>query len=182
MALPWAPFIVTGMVVIIMGVSGSGKSTVGRRLAEQVGWEFRDGDSFHPEANVTKMRSGTPLNDDDRRPWLLAIQSFMRQCHADGQSAVVACSALKAAYRDLLLRGEPWVRFVHLQGARELIADRMSARSGHFMPATLLDSQLATLESPTDALVLDISFSPDQLVGQILTAFGLNSRPTPPKP
>jgi carbohydrate kinase (thermoresistant glucokinase family) len=89
---------------------------------------------------------------------------------------------LKAAYRDLLLRGEPWVRFVHLQGARELIADRMSARSGHFMPSTLLDSQLATLESPTDALVLDISFLPEQLVRQIVTALGLGACPTPPKP
>jgi gluconokinase len=170
------------MVVIIMGVSGSGKSTVGRQLAEVLSWEFRDGDGFHPEANVTKMRSGTPLNDDDRRPWLLAIQDFMRQCHADGQSAVVACSALKAAYRDLLLRDEPWVRFVHLQGNRELIACRMAARSDHFMPATLLDSQLATLESPTDALILDIAFSPEQLVAQIVAALGLVARPAPPKP
>lgn len=168
------------MVVVIMGVSGSGKSTVGKLLAERVGWAFRDGDEFHPEANVAKMRSGTPLNDDDRRPWLLAIQKFMRQCHADGQSTVVACSALKATYRDLLLRGEPWVRFAHLRGNRELLVGRMSARSGHFMPTTLLDSQLATLESPTDALILDISFSPEQLVGQIITAFGLVNRQVPP--
>lgn len=161
-----------------MGVSGSGKSTVGRRLADHLGWVFRDGDEFHPPSNVAKMSSGTPLNDEDRYPWLLAIQAFMRQIHADGQNAVIACSALKGSYRNLLLQTEPWVRFVHLHGSRELLTQRMQARSGHFMPATLLESQLATLEPPADALVLDITASPDHLLGQVLTAFQLHP-PTP---
>lgn len=169
------------MVVVVMGVSGSGKSTVGKLLANRLGWSFRDGDEFHPAANVAKMRSGMPLNDEDRHPWLLSIQSFMRHTHADGQSAVIACSALKAAYRDLLLAGEPWVRFVFLNGSRELLAERMRARSGHFMPATLLDSQLATLEPPDGALALDVSHPPDQLADQIVTELGLGTgRPESP--
>lgn len=163
------------MVVIVMGVSGSGKTTVGRLLAGQLGWTFHDGDDFHPPANVTKMRSGTPLNDDDRRPWLLAIQAFMRKCHTDGQSAVIACSALKDRYREVLLRAEPWVRFVHLRGSRELIAQRMQARAGHFMPPTLLDSQLATLEPPADCLAVDIAAEPKALVEEVRIGLGLGS-------
>ena len=169
-----------GMVVLIMGVSGSGKSTVGGMLADRLGWVFRDGDEFHPATNVSKMRSGNPLDDNDRRPWLLAIQQFMDLCHRDGQSCVIACSALKAAYRDLLRCTEPWVRLVHLHGTRELLANRMLARSGHFMPAALLDSQLATLELPTDALILDISPPPETLVAQIISAFGLGAHPSFP--
>lgn len=161
------------MVVIVMGVSGSGKSTVGRLLAARLGWEFRDGDDFHPPANVAKMRAGTPLNDDDRQPWLLAIQAFMKETMARGAHAVIACSALKTAYRNLLLRGESWVRFVHLHGSRELIAGRMQSRQGHYMPVTLLDSQLATLEPPTDALVLDIAAAPEELVAEICNQLGL---------
>jgi carbohydrate kinase (thermoresistant glucokinase family) len=163
------------MIVIIMGVSGSGKTTVGSLLAGRLGWDFRDGDDFHPPANVAKMRSGTPLTDEDRFPWLLAIQAFMRKCHADGQSAVIACSALKESYRDVLLRAQSWVRFVHLSGSRELIALRMQARSGHFMPPTLLDSQLATLEPPADALSADISAAPADLVEGICQQLGLAS-------
>lgn len=161
------------MVIVVMGVSGSGKTTVGKLLAERLGWQFRDGDDFHPPANVAKMRSGTPLTDEDRRPWLLAIQTFMRQFRADGQSAVVACSALKESYRDLLLRTEPWVRFVHLHGSRDLIAQRMQARAGHFMPPALLDSQLATLEPPMDCLSVDISAEPAELVAGIQEQLGL---------
>jgi gluconokinase len=164
------------MVVIVMGVSGSGKSTIGQLLADRLGWSFRDGDEFHPLANVAKMRSGVPLNDEDRRPWLLAIQTFMQKSHANGQSAVVACSALKATYRDLLLGGEPWVRFVHLHGSRELLAQRLQARPGHFMPPALLDSQLATLESPEDALAVEISELPPQLVDRIVTGLGLTPK------
>ena len=161
------------MVVIVMGVSGSGKTTVGSLLAGRLGWSFRDGDDFHPAANVAKMRSGTPLTDEDRLPWLLAIQAFMRKCHADGQSAVIACSALKERYREVLLCMEPWVRFVHLRGSRELIAQRMQARAGHFMPPTLLDSQLATLEPPADSLAVDIRAEPADLVEEICQQLGL---------
>lgn len=166
-----------------MGVSGSGKSTVGQLLAERLGWPFRDGDGFHPPANVAKMQSGVPLNDADRHPWLLAIQEFMQKAHDDGQSAVVACSALKRAYRELLLGGEPWVRFVHLQGSRDLLAERMRSRPGHFMPPALLDSQLATLEPPTDALTVDIGEPPTQIVDRIIAGLGLvpnHSRNTSP--
>ena len=155
------------MVIVVMGVSGSGKSTVGRMLAARLGWTFRDGDEFHPETNVAKMQAGTPLNDEDRRPWLLAIQQFMRAEQSAGRSAVIACSALKESYRDLLLRGEPWVRFVHLTGPREMIEQRMRARAGHFMPVALLDSQLATLETPGDAWAEDLRQTPEEIVERI---------------
>ncbi|MBN9691488.1 MAG: gluconokinase [Verrucomicrobia bacterium] len=150
-----------------MGVSGSGKSTVGERVAKRLGWSFRDGDSFHPPENVAKMRAGTPLTDDDRRPWLLAIQSFMRNENAAGRSAVIACSALRQSHRQLLLHGEPGVKFAHLHGSKELIASRLRERKGHFMPPTLLDSQFATLEPPADIPCFDVAASPDELVEQI---------------
>jgi gluconokinase len=156
------------VIIIVMGVSGCGKSTVGQLIADSLGCLFRDGDGFHPAANVAKMKAGTPLNDEDRRPWLLAIQQFMRETHASGQDAVVACSALKESYRDLLLRAEPWVRFVHLTGPREVIEERMKARAGHFMPVTLLDSQLATLETPKDAWAEDIRRTPAEIATSVV--------------
>lgn len=156
-----------------MGVCGCGKSTIGGLLAQQLGWAFRDGDDFHPPANVAKMKSGTPLNDDDRRPWLQGIRRFMDETEAAGQSTVMACSALREIYRDVLGRNQPWVRFVYLSGSRELLAERMRARSGHYMPPVLLDSQLAILEVPADAITMDIAQPPAELVAEVIRKLDL---------
>jgi gluconokinase len=129
--------------VVIMGVSGCGKSTVGKLLAQALGGVFLDGDELHPEASITKMASGTPLTDEDREPWLRDIG--VRLASAEG-TVVIACSALKRSYRDLIRSAARDIVFVHLHGSRELLAQRMAARPGHFMPGSLLDSQLATLE------------------------------------
>jgi carbohydrate kinase (thermoresistant glucokinase family) len=133
-------------LVIVMGVSGSGKSTIGALVADDLGVPFVDGDSLHPRANVLKMAAGTPLTDDDRWPWLAAVGGALAQAGAAGEGLVVACSALKRAYRDAILAEEPATVFLHLSGSREVLASRMEGRSDHFMPVTLLDSQLATLE------------------------------------
>jgi gluconokinase len=131
-----------------MGVSGSGKSTIAAALAERLGWIFEDGDRFHPASNVAKMRAGHPLTDEDRWPWLQAIANEIeRVCKAGGR-IVIACSALKRIYRNVLLRGRDDVRFVFLDGSQSLIADRLGSRKGHFMPPGLLDSQFKTLEPP----------------------------------
>src|SRR6478609_3459703 len=134
-------------VVIVMGVSGSGKSTVAKGLSTVLGWEFAEGDAFHPEANVAKMRSGTPLTDEDRWPWLEAIGDWISAKERAGESAVVTSSALRRVYRDLLRRGRPHVRFLHVEAPSEVIRERMEQRAGHYMPPSLLPSQLATLES-----------------------------------
>ena len=155
--------------LILMGVAGSGKTTLGEALSRRLGWEFRDADRFHPPANIAKMSAGTPLQDADRWPWLQAIRNHMVSEHAAGRSGIIACSALKQTYRDLLGgAGDPWVRFVHLSGSRDLIEGRMRAREGHFMPVSLLDSQFATLESPADAITLDIASPPEALVDEVL--------------
>jgi len=151
-----------------MGVSGCGKTTVGSMVAQRLGWAFRDADSFHPPENIAKMSAGLPLNDQDRLPWLLAIQTFMRTENAAGRSAVVACSALKQQYRDLLLFGDPQVRFAHLHGSRDLIATRLGERKGHFMPASLLDSQFATLEVTDDIERFDIANPPETVAVDII--------------
>lgn len=156
------------MVIVIMGVSGAGKTTVGSRLAAKLHWTFRDGDEFHPPTNVAKMASGTPLTDDDRWPWLEAIHAYLSQTLDSGESAIVACSALKEEYRRRLSDGLPGVRFVHLSGTPELLAQRVAARKDHFMPPGLLGSQLAILEAPSDALVVDIAQSPDELTEEII--------------
>lgn len=158
-------------VLVVMGVSGSGKTTVGTALAERLDVPYAEADSFHPAANIEKMQSGTPLTDEDRAPWLRAIAAWIGN-HPDG--GVVTSSALKREYRDVL-RGGGAVTFVHLDGPRELIAERMASRHGHFMPAQLLDSQLADLE-PLEAdepgTVVDIRETPEQIVNRIVGVDG----------
>ncbi len=134
--------------LIVMGVSGSGKSTIGEMLAVRLGWPFEDGDRFHPAANVAKMSAGHPLTDEDRWPWLQAIADEIDRVCRDGERVVIACSALKRAYRDVLVHGRDDVRIVFLDGTQDLIAARLAARKGHFMPPGLLDSQFGTLEPP----------------------------------
>ena len=135
-------------ILIVMGVSGSGKTTIAKALAAAEGWPVLEGDSFHPQSNVAKMASGTPLTDADRWPWLRAIAAAIDADRERGVSAVVACSALRRAYRDILIGGRPDVRLIYLKGSRALIAERMAARRDHFMPPALLDSQFRTLEEP----------------------------------
>jgi gluconokinase len=159
------------VVLIIMGVSGVGKSTVGMLLADRLGWPFRDGDGFHPPENVEKMRSGTPLTDSDRVPWLRAIAAWIEQRRQGGTHGVIACSALKRSYRDMLRDGHGDVRFIFLEGSRELIAGRLADRKGHYMPASLLDSQIATLEPPQadeDPITVSVEGEPERIVEAIM--------------
>lgn len=146
-----------------MGVAGSGKSTVGRILAASLGWRFVDADDFHPPANIARMSAGYPLTDADRAPWLSALHDFIQTRIDTTERIVLACSALKAVYRRQLMPDPLHVGLVYLKGSAELLASRLGNRSGHFAPPTLLISQLAALEEPSDALVLDISASPEQL-------------------
>jgi carbohydrate kinase (thermoresistant glucokinase family) len=146
-------------VLVIMGVSGSGKTTVARPLAARLGWRFKEGDDFHPPANIAKMEAGTPLDDADRAPWLAAIAAWIDGQAVSGQGGVVTCSALKRAYRDRLRGGRPQVRIVYLKGTQQLISARLAKRQHHFMPPTLLASQFATLEPPAPdehPIVIDI--------------------------
>jgi len=159
------------MVIVIMGVAGSGKTTVGERLAARLGWSFLDADDVHPAANIAKMAAGHPLTDEDRAPWLAALRARIDDFLARDAGAVVTCSALKESYRVVLLSGTDQVKLVHLQGSPELLRSRLRGRTGHFMAPTMLDSQLATLETPKNALVLDIARSPDELVREIRDAF-----------
>ena len=159
------------MIVVMAGVSGSGKSTVGALLAGRLGWAFADGDYFHPAASVTKMAAGIPLSDDDRWPWLGAIAAWMDERAAAGESGVVACSALKRAYRDALLDGRPAARLVFLDVGRDADATRLTARHGHFFPPGLLGSQFDDLErpqSPENALVVAADGTPEELVASII--------------
>lgn len=155
------------MIVVVMGVSGCGKSTVGRMIAERLGCAFRDGDEFHSEANRAKMHAGIPLNDDDRKPWLETIRAYMDETTAGGRSLVVACSALKERYRDVL-RGAPSdsTAFVYLKGDFELLQNRLAARKDHFFNPALLRSQFDALEEPADAIVVDIALPPETAVQQ----------------
>jgi gluconokinase len=160
-------------IILVMGVSGSGKTTIGAMLAGQLEWPYAEADAFHPVANIEKMASGHPLTDEDRRPWLAAIGQWIDDEVAAGRPAVVTCSALKRTYRDQLRAGRPQVQVVYLRGSRELIAARLAARHGHFFTAAMLDSQFADLEEPTpdeEALVVSIGGTPNEIVEEILAA------------
>ena len=160
--------------LVVMGVSGSGKSTIADRLAARLGWRYEDGDRFHPPANVAKMSAGHPLTDEDRWPWLQAIADEIDRLSAAGQRAVIACSALKRSYRDILVHGRDDVRIVFLSGTQDLIAKRLAARKGHFMPPGLLASQFKTLEPPqpgerpiTVSIDAPVETIVDDIIGQL---------------
>ncbi len=159
--------------VVVMGVCGCGKSTVGRQLAAALGAEYVEGDEFHPPENVARMAAGIALTDEDRQGWLEALARQLAAARGAGRTLVLSCSALKRSYRDVLRRGAPDILFVHLTGSRELLAQRMNARAGHYMPASLLMSQLATLEPPgpdENALSFDIAQVPEAIVAALRVA------------
>ena len=161
------------MIVIVAGVTGCGKTAVGAMLARECGWEFHDADDFHPAANVTKMKNGVPLDDDERWPWLDRLNALLTDAERQGKSLVLACSALKQAYRDRLVRGCPAARFVFLEGDIELIRARLLARRGHYMNPKLLESQFAIMQAPRQALRLDVTPEPAALVRSIRKEFSL---------
>ncbi|WP_327581377.1 gluconokinase [Nonomuraea sp. NBC_00507] len=166
--------------IVVMGVSGAGKTTVARGISELTGLRFAEADEFHPEENVARMRAGIPLDDADRWPWLRDLAAWMAARHAEGVSTVLACSALKRSYRDVLRQGPPEVEFVHLDGSAEVIRDRMTRRTGHYMSAGLLDSQRAILEhlGPEESgIVVEVAVSPAELVAAIVTRLGLPAAP-----
>ena len=160
-------------IFVVMGVSGCGKSTVGAKLAEALQLPFLEGDVLHPERNVALMAAGVPLSDADREGWLQALAERLRQAHAAGRGLVLSCSALKRAYRDILRSGAPGLRLVYLHGEHALLAARMAARTGHYMPLSLLDSQLATLEPPgvdENALGFEVAERAEGIVAAVLAA------------
>ena len=161
------------MIIVVMGISASGKSTLGSALAESMGWVFLEGDDYHPKANIEKMRSGTPLEDGDRLPWLRAINRELRQLDAAGSDAVVACSALKSRYREILADGIEQLRYVYLYGNPDLIRQRIASRKGHFMPPELIDSQIAAMEPPHNALKVNIELPVASQAAEVLQAMEL---------
>jgi gluconokinase len=163
--------------LIVMGVSGSGKTTIGEMLAARIGWRYEDADSFHPAANVAKMSAGQPLTDDDRWPWLRAIADEIDRANAAGERVVIGCSALRRAYRDVLVHGRSDIRIVYLDGTQDLIADRLGQRKGHFMPPGLLTSQFGTLEPPTPdehAVTVSIDAPVETVVENVLRQLKLS--------
>ncbi len=183
MAVAWRPGSVPGncrqqpRVIVLMGVSGCGKTTTGKRLATVLDWPFRDADQFHPPANIDRMSRGLPLDDDDRAPWLAAIAAWIDERRSSGEAGVVSCSALKRRYREVLIGERPDVGLVHLTGTYALIRDRISRRKGHFMPPALLQSQFEALEMPAPeehALTMSVRMSPKKVVAGIVEHFGLS--------
>ncbi|MDF1791649.1 MAG: gluconokinase [Thalassobaculaceae bacterium] len=163
------------IVIVLMGVSGVGKTTIGTLLADRLGWGYAEGDSYHPPANVEKMRAGTPLDDADRLPWLAAIAADIDRWRASGQGMIVACSALKRSYREILIGDRADVQLVRLAGDEALIRARMEMRTDHYMPASLLASQLATLEPPTadeGAITVDVTWTPEACAEHVLKHLG----------
>jgi len=160
------------MVLIVMGVVGAGKTTIGRLLAEQLGWEFADADDFHPRSNVEKIRHGIPLDDEDRRPWLAALGEAIAHWTDEGRNVVLACSALKRSYRRELASGRQ-VKFVYLKASAELIVERLRSRHGHFADEQILASQLADLEEPQAAVTVDSAATPQRIVAEIRQKLGL---------
>ena len=170
------------MILVIMGVSGSGKTTIAKGLADRLGLRFQEGDALHPPANVAKMKGGTPLTDADRLPWLGRIAATIDEWRDAGISGVVTCSALKRAYRDIIVGGRPGVVLVYPKGSRALVAGRMAARQGHFMPSSLLDSQFATLEEPSpdeNAVVVPIDQPAGEITGEIVRRLAERGLATP---
>jgi gluconokinase len=165
--------------VVVMGVSGSGKTTLARGIAQRMGWDFLEGDDLHPPGNVDKMAAGTPLTDDDRWPWLEAIGAWIDDRVETGTSAAVTCSALRRTYRDLLRTGRPGVRFCHVTGDAGLIAERVGHRRGHYMPPSLLPSQLATLEplaADEPGITVSGAGSADEVLAEALRSLGLGGK------
>src|SRR5687767_9940460 len=154
--------------LILMGVSGSGKTTIGKALASKLGWDFYDADDFHPPENITKMEQGIPLNDSDRAPWLASLHDLIESYLARNRPAVLACSALKERYRQKLLEGNHGVQLIYLKGSYELLWSRMSARTDHYMKPEMLQSQFEALEEPAHAIVIDVSHSVEEIVQEIL--------------
>jgi gluconokinase len=160
-------------IAVVMGVTGVGKTTVGRAAAQRLGWQFLEGDALHPPENVAKMRSGHPLDDEDRAPWLAAVAVRIDEWRRDGAAGIVACSALKRRYRDVIIGDRLGIRLIYLYGPRELLAARLARRRGHFMPASLLDSQLATLEPPSpdeQPLAISVAALVHNIVERIVAA------------
>lgn len=161
------------MVLTLIGVAGAGKTTVGRLLAERFGWEFHDADDLHPERNKAKMHRGIPLTDEDRWPWLRAVRCLIEGCLAANRPAVVACSALRQSYRDMIVADPAHVKIVYLKVPQELVAGRLTHRRHHFFDSRLLRSQFDTLEEPSDALTVDASKAPEQVADAIQAGLGL---------
>jgi gluconokinase len=161
------------MVAIVIGVTGAGKTTVGHAFAEALGWEFHDGDELHSEASKRKMHLGIALDDADRAPWLAALRKLIQSMVSEGRNGVIACSALKQSYRDEIVVDPKLVKVVYLKGSKEIIAERLRARTGHFMNPDLLQSQFDTLEEPRDAIVVDISEAPEAIVNEIRSRLGV---------